>query len=266
MDYTIYYIFSKKDDILSGDFFMTKNKLTKAIYGLKHCKIESKIKSILHQSKNNYIILIYNIYKNVTRPFMLTELEKVKNLFIKEKPVIKYHREYLFCRYRMTTKQIFGRDNEIIGFNLINKHLIFNFEIEKSKYKWNEFDFFKNGYMFEFKSYSHSINHHRDILMNASKLLYDNMVFIYFYNGKYYYHLYDTNYNYNTKWIECKKELGSPMSIECIIIPRDKVFEIDFEKTKINLPVVKINENYEYLVWKDKNRYLLDEMLVLNHI
>ena len=158
-----------------------------------------------------------------------------------------------------------GKIRENIIYELLVKFNIFqienDYELYKSNYIFSEYDFFDNQYfLYEIKTLTYSINKYNTAIMNTSKLIYDNYIFIFEYTEvnkkELYYHLYDVNYNYNKRFITPLNRLNM---CEIIDIPINKLIKfydgnqiINISKSKFqNISRENIN-NFNNIISRHK--------------
>ena len=196
MEYTIYYIFDKSNQN-DYDYILTKNHLTKALYAIKNSKTETILKRIL--LNNNYETRVIKKYTDTSKDLLLNELKDLKASH-KKKELIKNH------NITKNNSLTIGKAREHFIYDFLTKNQLFNKDLHRAKYIYSEFDFYDNAYLYEVKSLTYSVNKYPTAIMNSSKIIYDNYIFIFEYteanNEKHlYYHLYDVNRNYNQRYI-----------------------------------------------------------------
>lgn len=216
MEYHIYYVFDKTNN--NYDYFLTRNNITKAIYSLKSSNKESILKTILNDG--NYEAVIIKTFVDIPLIILKNELKIIKASHIHKKNILTHIET-------RDTSITYGKRREDFIYDLICKNHLFSNNIQRAKYIYSEFDFFdtEDCYLYEVKSLTYSINKYRTAVMNTSKLIYDNYLFIFEYTEadnlkELYYHLYDKNFNYNKRFITPFNRLNT---CEIIDIPVNKL-------------------------------------------
>jgi hypothetical protein len=256
------------------EYFFTSNTLSKYIYGLKHNKASSKIKELLHT--NSFSIMEMSAYENVDRNFMTNELtyfyrnhEDIKRIHNNEF-IDKTHKNIRLLNSsnnEIKLDKITNLDNREYGKvkeDIIFKHLnntIFNNELTQFKNRFATYDFFYSPiyYMVEFKSLRHSKNKYTNAVMTTNKLIYDRVIFVYEYTendntSNYFYHIYEPNRYYNTRYIKPRNRINL---LEIIDIPIRELIPLDnlksFIETQTNNDVDnETKQKFTDIVFLDK--------------
>ena len=252
-NYKIYYIFNKSNQN-EYDYFISKNNISKMLYSLRRTKKNTIVKTILQT--NNYETIIIKSFTNETRENVKNELKKIKLLSLSKgltqtdennfcSTFLKSGTDNNFCStflksgtdtilLHQKTKDYSihnGKIRENTIYELLVKFNIFQienyYELYKSNYIFSEYDFFDNQYfLYEVKTLTYSINKYNTAIMNTSKLIYNNFIFIFEYTEvnkkELYYHFYDVKYNYNKRYITPLNRLNI---CEIIDIPINKLIK-----------------------------------------
>ena len=207
MEYTIYYIFDKSNQN-DYDYILTKNHLTKALYAIKNSKTETILKRIL--LNNNYETRVIKKYTDTSKDLLLNELKDLKSHPLgKGDPKKGGFTGTLIEKHNITKQASLtnGKAREHFIYDFLTENKLFNKDLHRAKYIYSEFDFYdNNGYLYEIKSLTYSVNKYRSAVMNSNKIIYDNYIFIFEYTEannvkELYYHLYDVNKKYNERYI-----------------------------------------------------------------
>lgn len=267
MEYNIYYIFDKSN-VNECDYFLTKNNISKALYAFKRNKQETIIKRILHN--NNYETRLFKTYVNISKCLLNDELKKIRAFHRENKTQMKQFyttiTDYSLHTLTKNNSLYFGKIREQYVYDLLCKYELFNTGITKAKYMYSEFDFFDtDNYLYEVKTLSYSIKKYNTAVMNTSKLIYDNFVFIFEYTEtdkkELYYCLYDANRNYNKRYITPLNRINTCEIIDIPINELTKFYDgekiIPFEN-----PCKLITDNkqfklFEELIWRDEMKSLV---------
>lgn len=267
MEYNIYYIFDKSHEN-ECDYFLTKNNITKALYAFKRNKNETIIKRILHN--NNYETRLFKSYVNISKCLLNDELKKIRAFHIENKTQMKRFyttiTDYSLHTLTKNNSLNYGQIREQYVYDLICNNNLFNTGITRARYIYSEFDFFDtDNYLYEVKALRYSIKKYNTAVMNTSKLIYDNYVFIFEYteNDKkeLYYYLYDANINYNTRYIYPNSRLNICEVIDIPINELTKFYDgekiIPFENPCKLITDKKQVKLFEELIWRDEMKSLV---------
>jgi hypothetical protein len=244
-NYKIYYIFNKSNQN-EYDYFISKNNISKMLYSLRRTKKNTIVKQILET--NNYETIIIKTFTNETRENVKNELKKIRLSHTQtdtkqslSKGLTQTENKFCSTFLKSGTDAILlhkkTKDNSVYNgkirentiYELLVKHKVFqienDYELYKSNYIFSEYDFFDNQYfLYELKTLTYSINKYNTAIMNTSKLIYDNYIFIFEYTEvnkkELYYHFYDAKYNYNKRYITPLNRLNI---CEIIDIPINKL-------------------------------------------
>ena len=234
MKYYIYYI--KDNDCDRNDFFMTKSGKAQALQSIKRTKCESNVKSII--LNNNFTIKLLSEYDDISKTDAAKHLQEWRENYndieaINRQIFIKKHTE------KKDSQLKYGLQNEIVLMNKLNGNNTFNMELKKALFSKSPFDFVGRYYFFELKSLTYSFEKYKTAVMNTSKLIYKNLVFIFEYTettGKkrLFYHIYDENKQYKKRNLYL---FDRGIYNEVINIEKEDLFEI-CENEKIILPEI----------------------------
>ena len=233
----MYLIYDK--DTNDYEYFFTKNHISKSLYALKNTKKDTKIKTIINN--NNYQTELLKIYSNNSREQMNQELKNFKEcsyITLKKLTRIKGLNQTFFLNYDFTLHTKTKNDNLKYGierqnfiFDLINSNNIFGIKLFNAKYNFSEFDFYSNNFfIYEVKSLKYSYNKYPTAVMNTSKLIYPNFIFIFEYceqndigiKKELYFYKYDPNRDYNKRYITPENRLYNS---EIIDIPINELIK-----------------------------------------
>jgi len=274
MEYKIYYIFDKSNQN-EYDYFLTKNHISKALYALKRNKTESIIKRILQN--NNYETRLFKSYINISKHLLIEEIKKIRAFHnINKRQMINYYtnikatlplvKDYSLHNLTKSQSLGYGKVREQYVYDLLCKYKLFNTGITRAKYIYSEFDFFDTyNYLYEIKSLTYSVNKYNTAVMNTSKLIYDNYIFIFEYTEgnkkELYYHLYDNTKQYNKRYITPLNRLNTCEIIDIPINDLTKFYDgeriIPFKnpcKLIINKNELKL---FQELIWLDDIKNLI---------
>ena len=275
-NYKIYYIFNKSNQN-EYDYFISKNNISKMLYSLRRTKKNTIVKTIL-QTNNYETIIIKSFtnetrenVKNELKKIKLSHTQTDNNFcstFLKSgtdtivkiddailkidtktnnnfcSTFLKSGTDIILLHQKTKDNSVYnGKIRENTIYELLVKFNIFqienDYELYKSNYIFSEYDFFDNQYfLYEIKTLTYSINKYNTAIMNTSKLIYDNYIFIFEYTEvnkkELYYHLYDVNYNYNKRFIT---PLNRLKMCKIIDIPINKL--IKFYDGNQVIPILK---------------------------
>jgi len=239
MEYTIYYIFDKSNHN-EYDYILTKNHLTKALYAIKNSKTETILKRIL--IINNYETRVIKRCTGVSKDLLMNELKDLKASHKKE--IINIH------NITKNNSLSVGKAREDFIYIFLCENQLFNKDLHRAKYIYSEFDFYGNGFLYEVKSLSYSVNKYSTAIMNSNKIIYNNFIFIFEYteanNEKHlFFHLYDANKKYNERYIIPYNRLNTCKVIDIPINELTKIYDgnqiIDFVNP-CNKPLTDITD------------------------
>jgi len=254
MKYYIYYIKDIETDCF--DFFMTKSGKAQAIQSLKRTKCESIIKTII--LKNNFIIKLLSEYDDICKEKAINYLQEWRENYndieaINRQLFIKTHTK------KKDSQLNYGLQNEMVLMNNLNRHNTFNMELKKSLFRGSPFDFVGRFYFFELKSLTYSFDEYKTAVMNKSKLIYKNFVFIFEYTEKngvkrLFYHIYNKDKPYNIRNLYLSERATD---CEVIDIEKGDLQEIRYTD-EIRLPEIKDETDhgaFRYLLSIDQYQY-----------
>jgi len=261
MEYHIYYIFDKNNQNEYG-YFLTKNNISKALYALKRIKNKSIIKQIL--DNNNYETRLFKSYINIPKHLLIDEIKKIKAYHNENRNQMKryYNTMINYSLHELTknTSLCYGKIREQYVYDLLCKYNVFNTTIKRAKYIYSEYDFFDiNNYLYEVKCLTYSINKYNTAVMNTSKLIYDNFIFIFEYTEgnkkELYFHLYDNTIQYNKRYITPLNRLNTCEIIDIPITKLTKFYNGE-NIVEFNNPCKLITDKtqlkvFEEIIWLD---------------
>lgn len=267
MEYNIYYIFDKSNQN-EYDYFLTKNHISKALYSFKRTKNETIIKRILQN--NNYETRLFKSYINVSKHLLNEEIKKIRAFHnTNKRQMINYYTTIAdYSLHNLTKNQSlgYGKMREQYVYDLLCKYKLFNTGISRAKYIYSEFDFFDtDNYLYEVKALTYSINKYKTAVMNTSKLIYDNYIFIFEYTEgnkkELYYHLYDNTIQYNKRYITPLNRLNTCEIIDIPINELTRFYDGDNILTFKNPCKLITDEKqlklFEELIWLDDIKNLI---------
>ena len=254
MKYYIYYI--KDNETERFDFFMTKSGKAQALQSIKRTKCESIVKTII--LKNNFTIKLLSEYADIYKEKAMLYLQEWRENY---NDIEAINRQLFIKKYtqKIDSQMNYGLQNEMVLMNNLNRYNTFNMELKKSLFRGSPFDFVGQYYFFELKSLTYSFDEYKVAVMNKSKLIYPNFVFIFEYTEKtgekrLFYHVYNKNKPYNIRNIYLS-ERGTES--EVIDIEKGDLQEIAYSH-EIRLPEIKDEMDrgaFRYLLTIDNYRY-----------
>lgn len=252
---TIYYIYCIKDKPTNNrDYFFTRVRKEQAIYNLKKSKKDSNIKSILEA--NNYTIKFLQTLDTNIRDEVRSIIDEWKDHHAEQDEFNKFKILHVNTRNKSLE---YGLLNELTILLNLNKFKTFGTTLTKSKYTKSLFDYYGKNYLFEVKSLTYSFDKYLTSIMNRQKITntnYPNFIFIFEYTElnntkKMFYHIYDSNFEYNVRNITPKNRLNV---CEVIDIQKHKLIEFKFTDSIIlpNITDKNIIKQFKLILEADK--------------
>jgi len=237
------------------DIIVSKIKdISKIKWNYSNYKTETNAKLICNSFDFKYMVL--EILNNKSKEEIHNRVNfwlEYADVFIRNKQLFKIKKNE-----NIKNNQIVGSNGEKNAFNLIKT--VFGGNVMQTKYIYTKFDFYNESYLFEVKTRNICSSKFKTALINTSKIIDRNIIFMFQYLDRILFIRYDKEI-FDTFEIEYTKKLNTVLTTDDVFhIPIYCLTEINSD-SKIVLPLLytdtKDIENRIKLIEEDDTKFAL---------